>query len=100
MVCPVCRRIAPTTYVAFYWNIGALILRWHKYIKGNLCRQCIHRHFWEYTLINVTLGWWGVISLIVTPVFIVSNVVRYIIALFKLSQSRTVEGRSAIGAAR
>ena len=87
MFCQVCGASAPSTYVAFYWNIGALILRWHKHIKGDMCKSCIHKHFWEYTLINVTLGWWGVISLFVTPCFIVNNLVRYIVAMIKLAKS-------------
>jgi hypothetical protein len=87
MTCQSCGKTAPTTYVAFYWNKGALIMRWYKYIKGEMCKSCIHQYFWEYTLINVTLGWWGVISLCVTPFFIINNVVRYIVAMVRLRNS-------------
>ena len=59
MFCQACGANAPTTYVTYYWNIGALILRWYKSIKGDMCRRCVHQYFWEYTLINFTLGWWG-----------------------------------------
>ena len=33
------------------------------------------------TLTNVTLGWWGTISLILTPVFTINNVARYLGAI-------------------
>jgi hypothetical protein len=77
-LCESCLRAAPTKQVEFYQNIGALVMRFHKTLKGNLCRQCIDKYFWEYTLYTLFLGWWGVISFIVTPIFLVNNVVRYL----------------------
>ncbi len=77
-LCEACLRAAPTKQVAFYQNIGALVMRFHKTLKGNLCRQCIDKYFWEYTLYTLFLGWWGVISLIVTPFFLLNNVIRYL----------------------
>lgn len=81
MICQLCGIAAETRYVAFYQNIGALIMRFHKSLKGELCKKCIHQQFWMFTLVNVTLGWWGVISLIVTPFFILNNVARYLMCL-------------------
>jgi hypothetical protein len=78
MICQVCGVEAPTKRVEFYQNIGALVMRFSRSVKGNLCKSCIHKKFWRMTLIDLTLGWWGVISLICTPIYIVNNVVRYI----------------------
>ncbi len=78
MICQVCGVEAPTKRVVFYQNIGALVIRFSRSIKGNLCKSCIHKSFWRFTLVNLTLGWWGIISLICTPFFIVNNLVRYI----------------------
>src|SRR5262249_33278768 len=61
--------------------IGALLVRFHKSIEGELCKSCIHRHFWSFTGTNLFLGWWGTISLLVTPFFILNNVVRYLMCL-------------------
>jgi hypothetical protein len=77
-LCEACLRAAPTKQIELYQNIGALVMRFHKTLKGNLCRQCIDKYFWEYTLYTLFLGWWGVISFIVTPIFLVNNVVRYL----------------------
>jgi hypothetical protein len=81
MICQLCGVQAATRHVVFYQNIGALIMRFHKSIEGELCKTCIHEQFWMFTLVNVTLGWWGIISLIVTPFFIINNVARYLMCL-------------------
>lgn len=81
MFCQKCGIEAPTKYVAFYQNIGLLVMRLSKSIEGNLCKSCIHKTFWSFTAVNLTLGWWGMISLILTPCFVVNNLVRYLLCL-------------------
>jgi len=81
MICQACGVEAPTKHVAFYQNIGALIMRFSKHIEGDLCKSCIHKYCWRFTLTNAFLGWWGVISFIVTPFFILNNVGRYVFCL-------------------
>ncbi len=81
MICQNCGIEAPTKYVAFYQNIGVLIMRFSKSIEGELCKSCIHRYFWSFTGTNLFLGWWGTISLFLTPVFILNNVFRYVTCL-------------------
>jgi hypothetical protein len=81
MYCQACGAEASTRYVAFYQNIGALVIRFHSSVEGWLCKSCIHKYFWQYTLVNCTLGWWGLISLILTPCFILNNTVRYLLCL-------------------
>ena len=81
ILCQNCGREAPTKYVEFYQNIGALVMRFHKSVKGNLCKNCINEHFWPFTGITLLLGWWGVISFIVTPFMLLNNIGRYVAAL-------------------
>ena len=81
MACEACGARAPTKHVAFYQNIGLLFMRLSKTAEGNMCKACIHKHFWEYTTINMFLGWWGMISMILTPIFILNNTVRYLCCL-------------------
>jgi hypothetical protein len=47
-------------------------------MKGELCRSCSRKYFWDYTLITLVAGWWGVISAFITPLFIFNNVVSYL----------------------
>lgn len=80
IICQACGIEAPCKHTEFHQNIGALVVRFSSSIKGNLCKNCIHKHFWKMTAINATLGWWGTISLFLTPVFILNNIIRYIAA--------------------
>lgn len=81
MICQNCGVEAATKYVSFHQNIGVLVMRFSKSMQGNLCKSCIHRYFWQFTSINAVLGWWGMLSLVVTPLFILNNVARYLVCL-------------------
>lgn len=81
MICQSCGIEAPTKYVAFYQNIGALVVRFGKSVEGELCKSCIHRYFWSFSLTSLFLGWWGTISFVVTPFFLLNNVGRYLTCL-------------------
>ena len=81
MICQACGFEAPTKYVAFYQNIGAIVMRFHKSVRGQLCKACVHRFFWRFTLTNLFLGWWGAISLWTTAAFMLNNVGRYTLCL-------------------
>ena len=77
MRCQCCGNYAPTSYVEFYQNIGALVARFSKSVKGELCKGCINTYFFKYTLTTAAIGWFGMISAIVTPCFIVNNTYYY-----------------------
>lgn len=81
MICQSCGVEAPTRYVSFHQNIGALVMRFSKSIEGRLCKNCIHRHFWSLTGTTLFLGWWGIISMIITPFLLLNNVIRYALCL-------------------
>ncbi|EEF59377.1 hypothetical protein [Pedosphaera parvula] len=81
MICQTCGIEAKTRHVEFHQNIGALVIRFNKSLKGNLCKSCIHKYFWQFTLINLTVGWLGIISLIVAPIYTINNLVRYLLCL-------------------
>lgn len=81
MFCQGCGIEAPTKQVCFYQNIGALVMRFHSGVEGELCKRCIHKHFWKMSLTTLFLGPWGIISLIVTPFFLLNNIFRYLFCL-------------------
>ena len=81
IICQACGVEAPVKYVEFRQNIGALVMRFSKEVKGNLCKSCIHSHFWSMTLINLSIGWLGTISIVLAPVFSIINIVQYLSAL-------------------
>lgn len=78
MICQACGIEAKTKHVEFHRNIGALVMRFHKYIKGNMCKSCIHKYFWEFTLVNITVGWLGFISFFLAIGFTLNNIIRYL----------------------
>src|ERR1700722_17107277 len=81
ILCQSCGIEAPTKYVQFRQNIGMLVMRKHRTIKGNLCKPCMNKYFRNMTLTTFFLGPWGTISLILAPSFIIMNLVQYFRAL-------------------
>ena len=77
-ICQSCGRVAETKYVEYYQNIGAIVMRFSKKIKGNLCRDCNNKYFWPFTGITLLLGWWGIISFFVTLFVLPNNIIRYL----------------------
>jgi hypothetical protein len=81
-VCQCCARgDVPTIKVGLNRHIGAVLLMFHKSFKGYLCRPCIKKLFWEYTPITFFLGWWGIASLVITPIVLISNIIVLIRSL-------------------
>jgi hypothetical protein len=76
--CQVCRREAQLNPVTFRYNIGMLVARRYATLQGRLCKTCIHRTYWKYAAINLTVGWLGYISLIVAPSFLAMNTYFYL----------------------
>lgn len=81
IICQNCGIEAPSKYVEFHQNIGALVVRWGKSYKGHLCKRCLHKQYWSMTSTTAVAGWWGTISFVLTPCFIVNNTARYVAAL-------------------
>ena len=64
--------------VSFHQNIGMLVTRQERELKGELCRRCSKSTFLSYTLTTLFLGWWGIISFCVTPFMILGNIFSYV----------------------
>lgn len=77
MVCQACGREGPTRQVEFYRHVGLIVIGLTKSMKGELCRSCSRKYFRDYTLITLVAGWWGVISVFITPLFLMNNVMSY-----------------------
>jgi hypothetical protein len=81
ILCQGCGLEAPTKYAEYHQNIGALVVRFGKTYRGNLCKRCMHKFFWQSSLTTLFLGPWGMVSLVVTPFFLINNIARYLAAL-------------------
>jgi len=80
-LCENCLSKSPTKYVELHQNIGMIVMRLHKSVKGNLCRACIRKYFWQFTTTTFFLGWWGGISFFMTLFILPNNLIRYLSSL-------------------
>ncbi len=77
-ICQNCGIPSATKYIKFYENVGMLILRKHRSVEGYFCKKCIDYYFWNFTGKTMLLGWWGVISFIITPFILLNNLFLFI----------------------
>jgi hypothetical protein len=54
-------------------NVGLLVMRREHETSGRLCRPCLGKAFRRHQLSNLVLGWWGVLSFVLTWVYLVDN---------------------------
>jgi hypothetical protein len=75
--CQVCGAAGKTAEVHFRQNIGMLIARREANIHGLLCANCVSQYFWKMTLTTLAVGWLGMISVIIAPIYIILNIVSF-----------------------
>ncbi len=77
--CRLCQR-GPTAVATIHQHRGRGLTLSHKVLRGPLCRECGLVAWQHMTLDTALLGWWGLVSVVATPVTLVLNS----IALVKL----------------
>lgn len=95
-ICSSCKGPGPVAPALFRQNVGALVIRFEKKIQGRMCRSCLSKHFWSYTLTTAAIGWFGLISILVAPIYVILNVVQYIKAHRQLGETTTSLGAAPI----
>ena len=83
--CQLCKSMRQTARVKYERNIGMLVLRQTRRLEADLCKTCATSQFWDFQAKNLLLGPWGMISLILTPVYLIANTVAYTSARRQLS---------------
>jgi hypothetical protein len=89
-----CGARGPTEDVHYNQNIGLLVVRLTQTIEGEVCHACVHRYYWQYTLVTLLLGWWGIISLFLTPFILVFNTIVYVVCLIRMATKRRQDEES------
>jgi hypothetical protein len=82
--CQICRSMRQTAQVTFHRNVGMLLARQNITLKGTMCKTCLKTKYWEFQGKGLLLGPWGMISLVVTPIYLITNTVSYLSAARKL----------------
>lgn len=95
-VCEACGVVGPTKHVNIMYNVGALVVRFHKTMNGQLCKRCISDYFWKYSLTTMFFGWWGVISFVVSLITLPVNTYYWLSSL-GMSQPTDAEYAHAPG---
>ena len=72
--CVICQSpTAPTGYALFQRNISLLYLRYTARKEGNFCVSCAWKTSAAFNAVMLVAGWWGLIGLVLTPVYFFSN---------------------------
>jgi hypothetical protein len=87
-MCDICSSGEPSVHVQLRHNVGMLFMRQEYETQGRLCTACLGRAFRKHQLCNLLLGWWGMISFVMTLVFLVDNVRVYLGARRDLTRLR------------
>jgi hypothetical protein len=81
VICEHCGIEAPTRNATFYQNVGLVFGHITKSVGGELCKSCVHKYFWTFTLTSLLFGWWSAISVWINPFLILNNFGWYLICL-------------------
>lgn len=77
MQCQKCKAHGPVTKASFCGVVG-MLFTWEFFsTHSELCASCLRRQFLDYTLTSLALGWWSVISLLITPFVLGYNLVSF-----------------------
>jgi hypothetical protein len=78
--CEACGAYGALMAGSYHQNTGMLVMRQHRQAKGSFCRTCHFRFYWRMTLHTAVLGWWGTISLVLAPLFILNNTGHFLVS--------------------
>jgi hypothetical protein len=89
--CERCGRAGNTQLVLFKANVSFFIQRRYEEISGRFCFPCATKTFVGFEVATLFLTWWGIIGLIVGPLYLLHNVLEYMMALlgFAFKKQRT-----------
>lgn len=85
-MCDVCNSGEPSVHVHLRHNVGMLFMRREYETQGRLCASCLKDVFRRHQLNNLVLGWWGMISFVLTWVYLIDNTRNYLTARKELAQ--------------
>jgi len=78
---------ALTAHEKFERGIGMLVQRQTRRLQAGLYNTCLAQQYWDFQLKNLLLGPCGMISLVITPIYLVTNTVSYATARSELADA-------------
>jgi hypothetical protein len=73
---------APTAYGFYRRTISLLYIRFGAHQEGNYCVPCAAKVWGAYCGVMLVCGWWGIIGLVLTPVYICQNTYYFLKTAF------------------
>ena len=80
--CSRCGRTKYTQHAVFKQNVSYFFGRKERQFSGRLCFSCTSRTFATVEFTTLLGTWWGIVGFWVGPLYVVHNLVEYIIANF------------------
>jgi hypothetical protein len=71
--CTHCGLQAEVDDVTIMQIVGLVIVFQWKKMGGSWCRRCTDKELVPATLLSMFMGWWGLISFFLTPIFLAVN---------------------------
>jgi hypothetical protein len=89
--CERCGRARNTQLVLFKANVSYFFRRTYSETSGCFCFPCTTLHFVAFEMTTLFFTWWGIIGMIVGPLYLLHNVMEYMMALlgFAFKKQRT-----------
>src|SRR5262245_8890891 len=85
--CSRCGRTKYTQHAVFKQNVSYFFGRKGRQFSGDLCFACASRTFARVELTTLFGTWWGIIGYWLGPLYLVHNLVEYMIATFRFVRS-------------
>jgi len=92
--CQTCGELTQTRPVIFRQNVGVFFRRYTRRLEGYLCADCVEKYFWQFSGVTLLFGWWGVISFVFTPLFLIGNFYNFLKALPIRKYGKNLSGQS------
>jgi hypothetical protein len=75
--CKVCGRSRMTQWADFQENVSYFIARQERNFAGFVCFPCMSMTFAEFEIRTLLFTWWGIIGLMVGPIYLLVNLGEY-----------------------
>lgn len=76
--CKICCREKKTRWVMFNENISYFFARRARTFSGFVCISCMSKVFFEFEAKTLLFTWWGIIGLVLGPIYILTNLIEYV----------------------
>jgi len=76
-ICPICYAKRAIAYTRFSKCVGLIFLFIGQTRNGWACKECMKEIYWDYQIQNLIVGWWWWLSIIVNPIYLISNNLMY-----------------------